>query len=139
MSSTVMVAGKFDPIHDGHVSHILKAAALGNYLVIVTHSDDVLDRIKPKGHAVPYWARIALLRGILMVYGIRGRVACSVDDDGTVTQTLLRFKPDIFAKGGDRTASNMPQSEIDACSQIGCKIVYGVGELLNSSTKIWTT
>lgn len=131
-----MVAGKFDPPHDGHIEHILKASALGDRLVIITHTDEVLDRIKPKGHQVALWARMALLRGILELYNINGEVRLSIDDDGTVTKTLRFFHPGIFAKGGDRTPNNMPSEEVEACKDIGCRIVYGIGTQFNSSSKI---
>lgn len=133
----VMIAGKFDPLHDGHIDHIRRAATLGDYLIVITHKDEVIDKVKyPRKHNIPLWARIMVLKGILTVYFIKGDIRTSVDEDGTVSETIRLIKPDIFAKGGDRTASNMPQSEIDACREVGCEIVYGIGDLLNSSTKI---
>jgi cytidyltransferase-like protein len=42
---TVMVAGKFDPLHEGHIDHIRKAAKLGKLLVI-THTDEVIKKLK---------------------------------------------------------------------------------------------
>lgn len=130
---TVMIAGKFDPLHEGHIDHIRKASKLGDELLVVTHSDAVLERIKGKCN-ITLWARVAILKGILSLYSINGRVMCSLD--GTMVETLRRCKPDIFAKGGDRTPDNMPQSEIDACEEIGCEIVYGVGDKLNSSSSM---
>ena len=61
----------------------------------------------------------------------------AMDTDGTVVKTLERIRPRIFAKGGDRTPENMPQSEIDICKKIGCKIVYGVGgKKIGSSSEV---
>ena len=133
---SVLVCGRFDPLHDGHILHILQAAALGDYLIIVTHTDEVIDKIKPQGHQIPLWARMASLRGLLDHYHIEGEVRLSIDDDGTVIKTLTRIRPDILAKGGDRTPDNMPQGEIDMCEEIGCRIIYGIGSQLNSSSKI---
>ena len=132
---TVMVAGKFDPLHDGHIHHIKEAAKLGDYLYVVTHSDDVLRRIKGRVN-IPYWARADIAKGVLKQYGIAGGVFCSVDDDGTVIKTLEYLKPSIFAKGGDRTPDNMPFAEIEVCKRIECELVYGIGDLINSSSKI---
>jgi cytidyltransferase-like protein len=137
LGKIVMIAGKFDPCHDGHIQHIRKAAKFGDYLLIVTHSDEMIDKIKyPKKHNVPLWARRAILKGIMMYYRIEGDVAVSLDEDGTVTKTLKYWKPAVFVKGGDRIATNMPKSELEMCEKIGCEIVYGVGDLLNSSTRI---
>jgi quercetin dioxygenase-like cupin family protein len=81
-------------------------------------------------------ARIATLEGIMSYHGIKGHVVISDESDGTCAEKLRLLGPDIFAKGGDRTADNMPQNEIDVCQEIGCRIVYGIGDLLNSSSKI---
>lgn len=135
MLKTVMVAGKFDPLHDFHILHIQKASALGNYLYVVTHSDEVLKKIKGRVN-IPLWARVDTIRALLSFYGIKGTAICSIDEDGTVVKTLEYLRPTIFAKGGDRTPDNMPNLEVEVCKRIGCEIVYGVGETGNSSSKI---
>ena len=133
----VAICGKFDPIHDGHIDHIVKASKLGSYLIIITHIDDIVAKTSKKGIcSVPLAARKLLLEGLLMVLGIDGEVVVSVDIDGTVTKTIKLFKPDIFARGGDRILGDIPDDEVAACEEIDCKIVYGVGDLLNSSSKI---
>ena len=60
----------------------------------------------------------------------------SVDKDGTITETLRKYKPDILAKGGDRTANNMPQNELDVCKELGIEIKCAIGDLLNASSKM---
>lgn len=134
----VMIAGKFDPIHDGHIVHLLEAAKLGDFLVVVTHTDDVVESNSKKGYcAVPLWARVVLLRGVLLYFGIQGevRTAEPYDIDGTVTNSLLIIRPDIFAKGGDRTLQNMPPTELEICRLQNIEIRYGIGEQLNSSSE----
>jgi len=49
---------------------------------------------------------------------------------------LRAICPDVYAKGGDRTPDNMPVNEIEACAEIGCEIVYGVGEKIQSSSEL---
>jgi len=133
----VAICGKFDPIHDGHIDHIRKASKLGDYLIIITHVDDIVAKTSKKGVcSIPLETRKLLLEGLLMVLGINGEVVVSVDTDGTVTETLREIRPDILAKGGDRIITNMPGNEVSACEEIGCEIVYGVGDLLNSSSDI---
>ena len=73
-----------------------------------------------------------ILRGLRCV----DRVVATVDKDGTQTETLRMIKPNIFAKGGDRTPDNMPIGEVKTCEEIGCVIKYGVGKLLRSSTAL---
>ncbi len=133
--TTVMVAGKFDPVHDGHIDHILKASSLAHKVIIVTHRDETLKKIKGKCN-IPLWARLAILKGLVEFYNLNAEVILADDDDGKVAETILNLQPDYFAKGGDRTPENMPKEEIDACEEVGCEIIYGVGELLNSSSKM---
>lgn len=126
----IVVAGGFDPIHSGHVDHIRKAAMLGR-LTIILATDEQL--IRKKDYVLlPYKDREAVLEAIKWVHC----VVPSIDKDNTVAETLRVLRPAIFAKGGDRTPDNMPQSEIDVCAEIGCRIVYGCGDLLNSSSKL---
>ena len=135
----VAICGKFDPIHDGHIDHIIKASKLGDYLIVITHSDDIVAKTSKKGICyIPLQARKLILEGLLLVLNIDGEVVVAepLDDDGTVKNTIRKLKPDVLAKGGDRTHSNMPTSELVACAEIGCDVVYGVGDLLNSSSRI---
>lgn len=131
----VMVSGKFDPPHDGHITHIVEASTLGSYLLVVVQPDEGV--VCKKGRCeVPLWARVILLRGVLLYYGIEGDVVVGDDKDGRSVVSLQHHKPNIFAKGGDRTPDNMPKDEVEVCEKIGCKIVYGVSGQLNSSSKM---
>lgn len=127
----VAVAGGFDPLHTGHLQHLLKAKVLGDYLIVMVSNDE--DMIRKKGYCfMPLKDRIEILKELRCV----DEVIATLDSDGTQAETLKLIKPDIFAKGGDRTPDNMPAGEIEACREIGCKIVYGVGGQLRESSKL---
>ena len=140
----VAVAGNFDPLHDGHIEHIREASGLGDFLVIITHNDYSVEKFTKKRKCfVPLWARKAMLQGILFVYRIPGIVVVAETItgqekpwSGDCSRALKVTKPDVFAKGGDRTPGNMPQEELDVCRSIGCEVIYGVGKKINSSTEI---
>jgi len=118
----VAVAGGFDPYpHMGHRNHFKLAKALGDYLIVLLNTDEFL--LRKKGLVcTPLAERLDMIKDLKYV----DEVVVVVDKDQTVTETLRMVKPDIFAKGGDRTPENMPQSELDACREIGCEIRYGV-------------
>ena len=127
----VMVAGGFDPLHIGHLRHIQLASKLGDYLVVSVSSDDAM--IRKKGYCfMPLAERMEILRGLSCV----DEVIETLDKDGTQAKTLQKVKPDIFAKGGEYNMENLPQSEVKVCEALDIKIVFGVGERLNSSSDL---
>jgi len=132
----VVIAGGFDPIHAGHIDHIIKARSLGDELYVILQSDKNL--INKKGYyLIPYEDRLAVMSAIKYI----DKVIMNIDEDGTCARTIEKMvaenlKPDIFAKGGDRIPSNMPQNELDTCSRLGIEIAYGCGDLLNSSSNM---
>ena len=127
----VAVAGNFYPLHDGHIDHLEKASKLGDYLVAIIGPDSYLE-MKGKPILLSLEARIKILKAIRWV----NDVVVAIDEDGTVAKTLKCLRPTFYAKGGDRTPDNMPQNEIEACEEIGCRIIYGIGEKLNSSSDL---
>lgn len=119
---TVAVSGGFDPVHIGHIRSVTEAKKLGDELVVILTRDDQL--IRKKGYCfIPYEERKEIMESIVGV----DRVVPNIDDDITSNKSLEYYRPDIFAKGGDRTEDNMPEIEKVLCEKIGCRIVYGVG------------
>lgn len=119
----VAVCGGFDPIHVGHIRHFKAAKALGDELVVILNSDEWLSR--KKGYVfMPYADRKEIIESIRYVCKVIPYVK---HESGSVAKTLEQLKPDVFAKGGDRTITNIPQSEIETCRRLGIKIVEGVG------------
>ena len=128
---TVAVCGAFDPFHIGHLEHLRLASKLGDRLIVILNSDE--DVIKKRGIVfMPMGQRYQILKSLRMV----DDVMICIDNDGTVANTLLMLKPNIFAKGGDRIPETMPKSEIEVCRRIGCEIVYGIGDVLSTSTDL---
>jgi cytidyltransferase-like protein len=118
----VAVCGGFDPIHVGHIKHFRDAKRLGDILVVMLNTDDWLT--KKKGYIfMSFEERKEIIESIRYV----DKVTPVIDANGSVAKTLEQLKPNIFAKGGDRTIDNIPESEINVCERLGIKIVFGVG------------
>ncbi|MEM1564274.1 MAG: adenylyltransferase/cytidyltransferase family protein [Candidatus Bathyarchaeia archaeon] len=119
----VLASGFFDPPHRGHIAYLREAKKLGDWLVVTIHRDECC--VKKKGYCfMPLEDRLALLEAIKYVDEV---VVCGPSCDLTTTEVLQKVRPQIFAKGGDRTPENMPRSEVELCERLGIKIVYGVG------------
>ena len=115
----VTVSGGFDPIHPGHIEYLKEASKLGE-VVVILNSDRFLK--KKKGYVfMRYKDRQVILESIKYV----SRVVKCIDKDQSVCKTLEWLKPDIFAKGGDRTLDNIP--ERDVCIKKGIRMIFNVG------------
>ena len=126
---TVVASGGFDPLHVGHIEYLEKAKALGDKLIVILNSDRFL--IQKKGKVfMPYAERQKILEALRCVDEV---IPC-IDADQSVSLTLSIIRPHIFAKGGDRNASNIPEKEI--CDRFGIKIVDGLGEKVQSSSAL---
>lgn len=135
-TATVVASGYFDPLHAGHVDYLRRAKALAQRLggdrgrLIVIVNTDQQAALK-KGRAyMPLAERMEIVRALRYV----DDVVPSIDEDRTVCKTLEMLKPAIFAKGGDRTAGEVPEAEV--CDRLGTQIVDGLGEKIASSSQI---
>lgn len=137
----VMIAGDFGKgvdgrLHEGHKDHVRKASKLGDFLIIITHTDDSI--FKRKGYVPDTLAvRMKRLEDALVENKVSGLVALARDADGTVVKTLEHYCPQIFAKGGDRRSDeDMPRAEVEMCRRLGIEIRYGIGDRLGQSRDI---
>ena len=119
-----VLGGTFDPIHIGHVRMFQEAKKLGDKLVVILNNDNWL--MKKKGFIfMSEEERKEILEALESVHEVVLTSHPENPKDMSVCAELLKIKPDIFANGGDRTKSNIP--EIPVCESIGCKMVFGVG------------
>ena len=117
----VAVSGGFDPVHIGHIRYLKEASEIGRVLVML-NSDEWLTRKKGTPFML-YEERKEILEAIRYVY----KVVPVIDSDDSVAESIIHYKPDVFAKGGDRTIENIPEKEKEACKQIGAKLMVGIG------------
>lgn len=119
----VFTSGFFDPIHRGHITLFGEAKKLGDKLIVHTHRDECC--IRKKGFVfMSLDDRLEILRSIKYIDEV---IVCEPNCDLTVASVLEAVKPNIFAKGGDRTLENLPKSKVETCKRLGIKIVFNVG------------
>ncbi len=127
----IAVSGGFDPVHAGHVRMLFDAASFGK-LIILLNSDAWL--MRKKGYVFMPWHE---RREVLMHYRFVHGVVAAMDDDDTVSQSLINLRHVIsfYGKGGDRTMRNTPELEI--CEKISLPILFGLGgEKVQSSSDL---
>ena len=121
----VAVSGGFDPIHIGHVRLFSEAKKLGHKLVVILNNDHWLK--KKKGYVfMPQKERKEVLEGLKAVDKVVLTAHGPNPEDMSVCRELKKLKPHIFANGGDRKKTNVP--EVAVCLKIGCRMVFGVGK-----------
>ena len=130
----VVISGFFDPLHVGHVEYIELARKLGDKLIVILNNDNQAKLKKEEA-----FMRLGERKKILEALKHVDEVFVSIDEDISVVESLRELhkqqKVHIFAKGGDRFAHEIPESNI--CKELGIEIIDGVGEKIQSSSNFY--
>jgi cytidyltransferase-like protein len=133
---TVAASGYFDPLHGGHVEYLCRAKELAGQLagssarlVVIVNND--AQAAQKKGRA--YLSQDDRLRIVGLLECVDEAIL-SVDADRSVCRTLDQLRPEVFAKGGDRTGAEVPERQV--CERLGIRIVDGLGMKVASSSAI---
>ncbi|WP_123339879.1 MULTISPECIES: PfkB family carbohydrate kinase [unclassified Curtobacterium] len=103
--TVVATGGCFDLLHAGHARTLSAARALGDCLVVCLNSDTSVRALKgPDRPIMTQDDRVELLLALDCVDAV------VVFDEHTPDEALRRFRPDVWAKGGDYTASELPEA-----------------------------
>jgi rfaE bifunctional protein nucleotidyltransferase chain/domain len=94
--------GSFDLLHAGHVQYLAAARDLCDRLIVAVNSDASVGRYKnPLRPIVPERERIYVVAGLAAVDAV------TVLEDDRPLSLLLRWKPDLYIKGGDYQADEL--------------------------------
>lgn len=135
MKKIVLVTGGFDPLHSGHISYFKAAKALGDILVVGVNSDVWLTR-KKGAPFMPYMERATIVRNIVGV----DFVIDFNDADGSAKHAIQMVRQSypqdkiIFANGGDRTSTNIPEMDI---VDDNLEFAFGVGGEDKKNSSSW--
>jgi cytidyltransferase-like protein len=125
----VAVSGYFDPINVGHLEYLKLAKQLGDKLIVIVNNDKQAI-LKKRKSFMNEKDRMEIVSALQCV----DEVFLSIDDDKSVCKSLEFLKPSIFANGGDRSLSEIPETAI--IEKYSIKMVDGLGEKIRSSSKI---
>jgi len=141
MTKIVLVTGGFDPLHKGHIRYFQQAKALGDVLYVGVNSDNWLTNKKGRPF-LPLIERSTIIQNLKMV----DFVIEFPDDENWTAKNAINMVREmnptdhiIFANGGDRTAENIPEFDVnDDLRYPPVEFEFGVGgsSKLNSSSWI---
>jgi D-beta-D-heptose 7-phosphate kinase/D-beta-D-heptose 1-phosphate adenosyltransferase len=134
-STIVLATGGFDPIHSGHIAYLKSAKSLGDMLIVGLNSDEWLERKKGRAF-MPWNERLCILNNLVMV----DEVYTFDDEDGSARKFIHQVRAHyptaklIFANGGDRTESNIPEMDI---VDSNLEFAFGVGGTDKKNSSRW--
>lgn len=112
----VAASGYFDPIHSGHINYLKEAKRLGDKLIVIVNNNKQA-RLKKGHYFMPVKERKTIIAAIKYV----DEVFVSIDNDRSVSKSLAKIKPDIFAVGVDNYKQHLPERK--TCNKLGIKII----------------
>lgn len=119
----VCTSGFYDPIHPGHVSCLMESKKFGDVLVVIVDGDQ--RAVTKKGK--PFMAELDRARIVDGIKGVDYVVIYNSTTRNDCVEAVDIIKPDVFTKGGDRTArENIP--EYDTIEKNGGTIEFNVGD-----------
>ena len=125
----VAVSGYFDPIHVGHLEYLKMAKELGDSLVVIVNNN-LQCKLKKGKPFMDQNDRLEIVKALRFV----DEVFLSIDKDRTVCKSLEAVRPNIFANGGDRATSEVPETPI--CKKYNIEMVDGLGDKIRSSSNL---
>lgn len=104
--TVVATGGCFDLLHAGHVGLLESARRIGDCLIVCVNDDASVGRLKGPGRPLnPLADRVRVLEAL----GSVDAVAPFGED--TPARLLNRLRPDVWVKGGDYSAGELPEAQ----------------------------
>ncbi|OBJ54899.1 D-glycero-beta-D-manno-heptose 1-phosphate adenylyltransferase [Mycobacterium sp. 1423905.2] len=105
--TVVATGGCFDLLHTGHIRLLRHARDLGDALIVLINSDRSVRALKGEGRPVMHDAdRARVLAALACVDAV------AIFDAATPEGVLEDLRPDVWVKGGDYTADELPEADV---------------------------
>ncbi len=126
----ILCHGVFDIVHPGHMRHLIYAKKKADILIVSTTNDKFIKKGKYRPH-VPQNIRLQNLAAFEFVDFV------FVDNNKEPYESLLKLKPDYFAKGFEYSEGNVnTEKEISILKEYGGKILFTPGDIVYSSSRL---
>lgn len=108
--TVVATGGCFDLLHTGHIRLLRQARDLGDALIVLVNSDRSVRALKGERRPVMHDAdRARVLAALACVDAV------AIFDGPTPEPVLDKLRPDIWVKGGDYAAADLPETDVVRC------------------------
>ena len=117
MGLIVYTSGSYDLLHYGHVNVLLKAKALGNYLIVGVSTDALISKYKGIKPIICYKDRVAIIKELKCVDKVIKQ------NSFFDVKQLKKYHIDIVVLGDDWKSKSFP--ELTKClKKLNIKMVY---------------
>ena len=132
----VIASGYFNPVHKGHIEYLTRSKELGDKLFVIVNND-IQREMKGSKEFMNEDERklvIETLKPVDWVVVAIDTQNRQVDKSIKLIYELYKdeFQNFIFSNGGDQTEQTIAEDVI--CKKLGIKMVFGLGDKIQSSS-----
>lgn len=132
----VIASGYFNPVHKGHIEYLTKSKELGDKLFVIVNND-IQREMKGSKQFMNEDERKLVIESLKPVDWAMVSIETEnrlVDKSIKLIHELYKDEFDnfIFSNGGDQTEHTI--AEGDVCQKLGIKMVFGLGDKIQSSS-----
>ncbi len=125
--SIVFTNGVFDILHEGHISSLSEAAALGDILIVAVNSDTSVKKLKGPERPINNQDVRALILASLVFCD-----AVILFEEDSPRELITKILPDVLVKGGDYTIEQIAGSK-EVLANGGSVILAGIKEGISTT------
>ena len=132
----VIASGYFNPVHKGHIEYLTRSKELGDKLFVIVNND-IQREMKGSKEFMNEDERKLVIETLKPV----DWAVVSIDKDNRQVDKSIEmihmlykdeFENFIFTNGGDQTEQTIAEDVI--CRKLGIKMVFGLGDKIQSSS-----
>ena len=136
IKTLVIASGYFNPVHRGHIDYLTQSKELGDKLFVIVNNDQQR-QMKGSKEFMNEDERKLIIETLKPV----DWVVVSIDKDNRQVDKSIEmihmlykdeFQNFIFTNGGDQTEQTIAEDTI--CRKLGIKMVFGLGDKIQSSS-----